>query len=98
MTNETLLGILYILTFISFIIVSWFVFKDYSQRVKTVYVPMLDNSLSEDYKLLQSKLYSLDVRFKNMQKSYTKSLEDNAKLKKDIDDIFKLQNKYDIKS
>jgi hypothetical protein len=94
MQNETLLAILYILTFISFIIVSWFVFKDYSQRVKTVYVPMLDNSLSEENKLLQSKLYSLDVRFRNMQKNYTKALEENVKLKKDIDDIFKMQNKY----
>jgi len=29
-----------------------------------------------------------------MQKNYTKALEENVKLKKDIDDIFKMQNKY----
>lgn len=86
---------------ITLLIVGWIVvlgilYTIYKQKqeVKTVYVPMLDNTLGEEMYYLKQKYKALVVEKEKLHQNLEKQVKINIDLNNQLDDIVRIQNSY----
>lgn len=87
-----LVGIL-VTTYIMLGLLAYKVWK-HKPRETIVYVPMLDKELAIENKILQSKLFSAEIRIEKLKSSYEAEMQKSQGLQTILDDIYKGQNRY----